>query len=383
MSSYRIAGKFHEVLILRKFICENVFLRIILTPTLSHCLDAVMALLKYFSAKSKSLPDPNGPLSSAVKPPAIVSANRKASALLASDSSTKDNGSGPSRGLYMKFLPEQKAQVARYAMESGNKRALWRYSKEWGEGDLKESTVRSWKSKYKDELRKRKPTEPLPIKALPNCKQGCPLLLGEELDTAVKAYVENIRKLGGVVNTVIILGGAEAVIANEDRSLVDTVIMEDIPQELIVDWDHTALHYVPVSSWTMEKKGSTRVPVAGIDDMCQVTTILASSMTGEFLPPQVIYQGKTARSLPSYKLPADWDVTYTPNHWANEDTSLQYLQKIILPFMKHKRVELGFSADRPALVLFNHFKGQVMKQCLQFLEDHHIHHVLIPENCTD
>ena len=329
----------------------------------------------------------------------------------------------------MKFSPEQKAQVARYAMESGNKRAIVRYSKQWGV-DLKESTVRTWKSKYNEELRKRKPTEPLPIKALPNRKQGRPLLLGEELDTAVKAYVENIRKLGGVVNTAIVLGGAEAIIANKDRTLVNilapgkdwaksllsrmgfvkrkattkakvsvkdfearkttflndvftTVIMEDILQERIVNWDHTALHYVPVSLWNMEKKGSTRVPIAGIDDKRQVTTVLACSMTGEFLPPQVIYQGKSTCSLPSYKLPADWDVTYTPKHWANEETSLQYLQKIILPFIEQKREELGLSASHPVLVLFDHFKGQTTEQCLKFLEGHHIHHVLIPENCTD
>ena len=151
-----------------------------------------MALLKYFSIQSKSLPDPNSPLSSTVKPQAIESANKKVSAFLASDSSAKDDSSGPSRGPYMKFSPEQKAQVARYAMESGNKRAIIRYSKQWGV-DLKESTVRTWKSKYEEELRKRKPTELPPIKALPNRKQGRPLLLGEELDTAVKAYVENIK----------------------------------------------------------------------------------------------------------------------------------------------------------------------------------------------
>ena len=250
-----------------------------------------MALLKYLPVQSKSLPDPNGPLSSTVKPQAIESANKKVSALLASDSCPKDDGSGPSRGPYMKFSPEQKAQVARYAMESGNKQAIVRYSKQWGV-DLKESTVRTWKSKYEEEQRKRKPTEPLPIKALLNRKQDRPLLLG---DTAVKAYVENIRKLGGVVNTAIVLGGAEAIVANNGRTLVDilapgkdwaksllsrmvfvkrkattkakisvkdfearkttflsdvftTVIMEDIPQELIVNWDHTALDYVPVSS---------------------------------------------------------------------------------------------------------------------------------------
>ena len=38
-----------------------------------------------------------------------------------------------------------------------------------------------------EELRKRQPTKPLP-----NRKQVSPMLLGVELDTAVKAYVENI-----------------------------------------------------------------------------------------------------------------------------------------------------------------------------------------------
>ena len=49
-----------------------------------------MALLKYFSV-TNSLPDPNGPLLHTVKPQAIESANKKVSALLASDSSAKDD----------------------------------------------------------------------------------------------------------------------------------------------------------------------------------------------------------------------------------------------------------------------------------------------------
>ena len=38
-----------------------------------------------------------------------------------------------------------------------------------------------------------------------------------------QAYAENIQKLGGVVNTAIVLGGAAAIIANKDRTLVDTL----------------------------------------------------------------------------------------------------------------------------------------------------------------
>ena len=51
-----------------------------------------IALPKYFSVQSKSFPGPNGPLSNTVKLQAIESANKKVSTLLASESSTKDDG---------------------------------------------------------------------------------------------------------------------------------------------------------------------------------------------------------------------------------------------------------------------------------------------------
>ena len=33
------------------------------------------------------------------------------------------------------------------------------------------------------------------------------------------------------------------------------VKMEDIPDDLILNWDHTTINIVPVSSWTMNQKG--------------------------------------------------------------------------------------------------------------------------------
>jgi len=36
------------------------------------------------------------------------------------------------------------------------------------------------------------------------------------------------------------------------------VNIEEIPTYLIINWDHTALKYVPVGSWTMARKGSER-----------------------------------------------------------------------------------------------------------------------------
>ena len=71
------------------------------------------------------------------------------------------------------------------------------------------------------------------------------------------------------------------------------VTMDEISHELILNFDQTALNYVPVTSWTMEEEGAKRVEVIAKDDKRQITAVFCGSMTGDFLPPQLIYEGKT------------------------------------------------------------------------------------------
>ena len=108
--------------------------------------------------------------------------------------------------------------------------------------------------------------------------------------------------------------------------------MEDIPPQLIFNWDQTGISVVPGSSWTMDEKGSKRVEIVGISDKLQYTALFCGTLASDFLPLQVIYQGKTAASLPQYDFPDDWHVTYTPNHWSNETKMKEYIEKIILPY---------------------------------------------------
>lgn len=49
------------------------------------------------------------------------------------------------------------------------------------------------------------------------------------------------------------------------------VAMEEIPKELIINWDQTGMKYVPVSNWTFETKGSKNVEIAGVDVSDQIT----------------------------------------------------------------------------------------------------------------
>ena len=123
--------------------------------------------------------------------------------------------------------------------------------------------------------------------------------------------------------------------------------------------------------------------IVGISDKHQITAVFYGAMTGELLPPQLIYQGKTSACLPRYSFPDDWHVTCTPNHWSNEDTMKEYIECIIIPYVDHKRKELELSSDQPALAIFDVFKGQQTENVTKLLEDNNIHVVSVPANFTD
>ena len=101
--------------------------------------------------------------------------------------------------------------------------------------------------------------------------------------------------------------------------------MLEIPASLVINWDQTGIHYVPVSSWTMESAGLKQVEIAGGDDKRQITAVFAATMDGDFLPPQLIYQGKTPRCLPNIDFQVGLDITFTENHCSNETVMIDYI----------------------------------------------------------
>ena len=107
---------------------------------------------------------------------------------------------------------EQKAKVAKYAAENGTTKAIRHFAKDMPE--LKESTVRGWRTAYLRELAiKVKAGEgDLSVKKLPAVEKGRPLLLGQELDRQVRAYLTALHDAGGVVNTSIAIAAANGIV---------------------------------------------------------------------------------------------------------------------------------------------------------------------------
>ena len=65
----------------------------------------------------------------------------------------------------------------------------------------------------------------------------------------------------------------------------------DIPKDLILNLDQTPLSYVSPGKYTLNPKGAKTVPIKGVDDKRQITATFSISMTGSFLPIQLIYEG--------------------------------------------------------------------------------------------
>ena len=259
-----------------------------------------MALYHYFKQHpDEKLPDPQGPLLIKMPSSSIASANGEVRSVASQEPA--------SRGAYSKFTSEQKAVIGKRAAEHGVAATIHFYANKFP--NLKESSVHTWKSAYTLEIKKRRREghNDLSVKTLHEKKRGRPLLLGDELDMQVRAYLTTLRENGAVVNTAIAIACAKGIGTSKDSNplaskgghialtkhrgrhllnrmgyvkrrastkakvtvqnfeeikaqfLLDIKViveMEEIPFNLIINWDQTGIHYVPVGSWTMEKEGS-------------------------------------------------------------------------------------------------------------------------------
>ena len=135
------------------------------------------------------------------------------------------------------------------------------------------------------------------------------------------------------------------------KRIEDEVKNNDIPADLLINWDQTGSKLVPVSSWTMAEEGCKQIPVVGKEDKREITVFLAVTASGAFLPPQLIYQGKTVGCHPKITFPAKWNVTHSENHWSTEETMIRVSRESDYPLRYWNKGEAGLSWWFPCLGL--------------------------------
>ena len=323
------------------------------------------------------LPSPEGPLKEIIPSSIIASINKDVGKELMKEALKE-------RGPYSKLTPSQKALIGKRAPIHGVTASMRYFRAKNPDLDLKETSVRRFKNSYNDEMRKQKrrrepETVDIEIEELP-AKRGRPTLLFEDLEVQLKAYLDRLREKGGVVNTAITIASARGIVIKRDSNLLD---VNGGHICLSKHWAYNESVLSNVKALQKLKLLLLTVAIAGITDKRQITAVFGGTLSGDFLPPQLVYQGKTKKCLPSVVFPCDWDVTFSPNHWLNEQTMKSYLQKIMIPYIETKRKELGLPNNYPSLVIFDNFKAQCTDDLLALLTENNIHYIFIPANCTD
>ena len=100
------------------------------------------------------------------------------------------------------------------------------------------------------------------------------------------------------------------------HQIVNHVETHKIPHSLIINFDQTPSKYVQVSAMTMDNKGTSNVPIEGINDKKSITATFSVTLDNKFLPMQLIYKGKTNQGLPRVKFPNGFSLSANKKYYA-------------------------------------------------------------------
>ena len=386
-----------------------------------------MSLHRYFKPASM-LPTPN---QAQLAPNVLREVNQVVTeALQREEEGSKKTGT--KRKYTKSFMPEDRATIGKYAVENGNAATVKKFK---ATHDIGESTVRFFKRRYLEEIKKNKNPDTTDVRSVPVLKRGRKVMLGEELDEKVKTYVQVLRSNGAPIGSSVVMAVGLGMIRAHDRTLLvehgghiaitkawamsllqrmgyvkrkattksapgitpevfeslkdgflkqvaRMVQLRNIPDCLIINLDQTGVKLIPVGDWTMAPEGSNRVEVIGLNDKRQITATFAACLDGTFLPMQVLYQGKTDRSHSKYQFPVGFNIFHSPNHWANEETCIHFFENIIFPYIKKVREEM-YAPSQKAIVLMDNFTGQTTTALLERLEENGIVVIMVPAGTTD
>jgi len=95
--------------------------------------------------------------------------------------------------------------------------------------------------------------------------------MGEAYDITRVWHYHYFAKCRGITTAQPVIKDFEELKSKFLKDIKTLVDKHGIPPELIINFDHTGIHLVPVSRWTMAEKGSDKVKIVGLDDKREIT----------------------------------------------------------------------------------------------------------------
>lgn len=296
---------------------------------------------------------------------------------------------------YTRNSPQLKRQIVFYAMVNGSANALIRFNMP----ETKRSTIDTWIKQYE----KIKDPAFLPFDS-PDVRTGRKVIYGNDIEHKLYKAISDVRSKGAGVHWSTVVTFVKAFILSEKRQHILTVnggdfkaskswaydwlkrngftirqctgskvhqeadeaistkflyrvtlavIKYAVQKSLVVNMDETGLQILPVMRKTFHKKGALSVILKYSNDKRQITAVMSGTASGDLLPVQLIFQGKTSRVHPSKEAPTDCLYFHTPNHWSNEQSMIEYIHNIIVPYRKKVIEEEGLSDEQKIILILD------------------------------
>lgn len=158
---------------------------------------------------------------------------------------------------------------------------------------------------------------------------------------------------------------AKEQVAHFIRRCAALVHLHKIRPEMVLNFDQTGIRLAPSASYTYDEMGSDRASVNAHDDRRQITAVLSSTLSLDLLSIQLIFNGTTPRCLPNDERlgpgfarqleEEGWHLTFSDNHWSNQTTMVQFIEKVSVHQLSHYRLsDLQSHSRMTFLCLFVH-----------------------------
>ncbi|THV03436.1 hypothetical protein K435DRAFT_747854 [Dendrothele bispora CBS 962.96] len=171
----------------------------------------------------------------------------------------------------------------------------------------------------------------------------------------------------------------------------------NIPPKLVINGDQMGIYVLPSCSQTFHAKGDRQVDIVGKDEKRASTVFVTSTPCGDILPFQLIWGGRTIKSVPDTDADGmdeavkfGFDFTYArsesspKSHFSTLKTMKEYLANIIQPYIKRIIEEDGLEEDQMAILFIDAYPVHTGKDFRALISRDYPNIILffVPANCT-
>ena len=106
------------------------------------------------------------------------------------------------------------------------------------------------------------------------------------------------------------------------------------------------------------------------------------SLDGCILPFQLIYTGKTERSLPDFAFPDGFSLAFSQKHWSNETEIIRLIEDLLVPYIEKVKEKKALPQSQKSSLVWDAFKTQSTPKVMDTLSSYGIESVMVPKNIT-